>query len=55
MATEYQLLFDLSVNAGLVLTHDQLLLRVLGFREEGRPAGAAPKPEAAPPQARRGR
>ena len=25
MATEYQLLFDLSVNAGLALTHDQLL------------------------------
>ena len=27
-ATEYKLLFELSVNAGRVLTHDQLLLRV---------------------------
>ena len=27
-ATEYKLLFELSVNAGLVLTHDQLLRRV---------------------------
>ena len=42
MATEYQLLFDLSVNAGLVLTHHQLLRRVLGFRKAGRPGGAGP-------------
>ena len=29
-ATEYKLLFELSVNAGRVLTHDQLLRRVGG-------------------------
>ena len=29
-ATEYKLLFELSINAGLVLTHDQLLRRVWG-------------------------
>ena len=54
MATEYQFLFDLSVNAGLVLTHDQLLRRVWGSGA-GRSAGAAREPEAAPPQAGRGR
>ena len=31
-ATEYRLLFELSVNAGRVLTHDQLLRRVWGSR-----------------------
>ena len=35
MATEYQLLFELSVNAGLVLTHDQLLRRVWGSGRQG--------------------
>ena len=34
-ATEYQLLFELSVNAGRVLTHDQLLRRVWGPRKQG--------------------
>ena len=29
-ATEYKLLFELSINAGRVLTHDQLLRRVWG-------------------------
>ena len=34
---EYRLLFELSVNAGLVLTHDQLLQRVWGLEHPGRP------------------
>ena len=34
-ATEYALLFELSTNAGLVLTHDQLLQRVWGERSSG--------------------
>ena len=34
-ATEYQLLFDLSVNAGRVLTHDQLLRRAWGPTKHG--------------------
>jgi len=34
-ATEYRLLFELSVNAGRVLTHDQLLRRVWGPRKSG--------------------
>ena len=34
-STEYRLLFDLSVNAGKVLTHDQLLRRVWGPGYEG--------------------
>ena len=32
-ATEYRLLFELSINAGRVLTHDQLLERVWGVRD----------------------
>ncbi len=34
-ATEYRLLFALSVNAGSVLTHDQLLLKVWGAKKPG--------------------
>ena len=34
-ATEYQLLFDLSVNAGRVLTHDQLLRRAWDPKRQG--------------------
>ena len=34
-ATEYQLLFDLSVNAGRVVTHDQLLRRAWGPKKQG--------------------
>ena len=34
-ATEYNLLFELSVNAGRVLTHDQLLERVWGAKSSG--------------------
>ena len=34
---EYRLLFELSVNAGRVLTHDQLLQRVWGLEHPGRP------------------
>ncbi len=34
-ATEYQVLFELSVNAGRVLTHDQLLRRVWGPANSG--------------------
>ena len=34
-ASEYELLFELSVNAGRVLTHDQLLRRVWGLTNSG--------------------
>ena len=34
-ATEYNLLFELSINAGRVLTHDQLLDRVWGAKNSG--------------------
>ena len=34
-ATEYQLLFDLSVNAGRVLAHDELLRRAWGPKRQG--------------------
>ena len=34
-AAEYELLFELSVNAGRVLTHDQLLRRVWGLTNTG--------------------
>ncbi len=34
-ATEFRLLFELSVNAGRVLTHDQLLRRVWGRKKSG--------------------
>jgi DNA-binding response OmpR family regulator len=34
-ATEYKLLFELSINAGRVLSHDQLLDRVWGVRSPG--------------------
>ena len=34
-ATEYELLFELSANAGRVLTHDQLLQRVWGLTISG--------------------
>ena len=36
-ATEYRLLTELSVNAGRVLTHDQLLQRVWGLDYSGNP------------------
>ena len=36
-STEYRLLFELSVNADRVLTHDQLLQRVWGTGNSGRP------------------
>ena len=36
-ATEYRLLFDLSINAGRVLTHEQLLRRVWGQSFSGSP------------------
>ena len=35
LAIEYRLLFELSVNAGRVLTHDELLERVWGFDHRG--------------------
>ena len=35
--TEYGLLFELSVHAGRVLTHDQLLQRVWGPQRTGEP------------------
>ena len=34
-ATEYKVLFELSVNAGRVLTHEQLLQRVWGEEYSG--------------------
>ena len=34
-AAEYELIFELSVNAGRVLTHDQLLRRVWGQTNSG--------------------
>ena len=36
-ATEYALLYELSVNIGRVLTHDQLLQRVWGMERTGEP------------------
>ena len=33
--TEYKLLFELSINAGRVLTHDRLLRRVWALRGSG--------------------
>ena len=36
-ATEYKLLFELSIEAGRVLTHDQLLRRVWGLEHSGDP------------------
>ena len=36
-ATEYKLLSELSVNAGRVLTYDQLLRRVWGLEQSGDP------------------
>ena len=36
-ATEYKLLFELSIDAGRVLTHDQLLRRVWGLEHSGDP------------------
>ena len=35
--TEYEVLFELSVHAGRVLTHDQLLQRVWGPEKTGEP------------------
>ena len=52
---EYRLLFELSVNAGLVLTHDQLLQRVWGLEHPGRPGGGAHLRQEPSPQAGRRR
>ena len=41
-ATEYKLLFELSVNAGRVMTHDQLLLRVWEQDYAGGSSACAP-------------
>ena len=54
-AIEYGLLFELSVNAGRVLTYDRLLQRVWGLRRSGDLAAGAHRRQAAPPQAARRR
>ena len=53
-AIEYGLLFELSANAGRVLTYDRLLRRVWGLRRSCLAAGAHRR-QAAPPQAGRQR
>ena len=53
--TEYELLFELSVHAGRVLTHDQLLQRVWGPERTGEPLAGPRSSEEAPPQAGRRR
>ena len=54
-AIEYGLLFELSANAGRVMTYDRLLQRVWGLRGSGDSAAGAHRREAAPPQAGRRR
>ena len=54
-AIEYGLLFELSANAGRVMTYDRLLQRVWGLRGSGDLASGAHRREAAPPQAGRRR
>ena len=45
-AKEYQLLYELSVNAGRVVTHDDLLRRIWGAKRPDKPSGAPHPPEA---------
>ena len=52
---EYGLLFELSANAGSVMTYDRLLHRVWGLRGSGDPRRVRTRREAAPPQAGRRR
>ena len=54
-ATEYRLLFELSVNAGRVLTHDELLDRVWGMDGRGGMSARPKLRQAAPGQAGRRR
>ena len=54
-AIEHQLLVELSVHAGLVLTHDHLLQQVWGLGKLRRLAAAAHRREELPPQAGRRR
>ena len=54
-AIEHQLLVELSLHAGLVLTHDHLLRRVWGPGKLRRPAAAAHGRQEPPPQAGRRR
>ncbi len=54
-AIEHQLLVELSVHAGLVLTHDHLLQRVWGLGQLRRLAAGAHRREEPPPQAGRRR
>ena len=54
-AIEYGLLFELSANAGRVMTYDRLLQRVWGLRQLRRLAAGAHRRQAAPPQAGRRR
>ena len=54
-ATEYGLLYELSVNIGRVLTHDQLLRRVWGLERTGEPGLVPQRGEEAPAQAGRRR
>ena len=53
--TEYELLFELSVNAGRVLTFDALLDRVWGLGRSGDRGSVRTYVITAPPQAARGR
>ena len=53
--TEYELLFELSVHAGRVLTHDQLLQRVWGLERTGETLAGPRGGEEAPAQAGRRR
>ena len=54
-AIEYGLLFELSANAGRVMTYDRLLQRVWGLRGSGDSPRVRNRREAAPPQAGRRR
>ena len=54
-ATEYKLLFELSINSGRVLTHDQILQRVWGPEYSGDAQAGASHGEEGPSQAGRGR
>ena len=49
-AKEYQLLYELSVNAGRVVTHDELLRRIWGTKRPSDPAGTPDAPETTPPK-----
>ena len=54
-AIEYGLLFELSANAGRVMTYDRLLQRVWGLRGSGDSRRVRTRRQAAPPQAGRRR